>query len=101
MTFSAKIKEELCNLPIKTSESALAEFCGIILFANATKNSKIKIVTENKDVAHRASWLLKSLFGYDFDKKSGIVKDQCLCYTCNTFCSAKGTKFKKAAEQKK
>lgn len=69
MTFSAKIKEELCALPIKSSESALAEMCGMILFANATKSSRIKITTENKNIAHRASRLLKSLFGFDFDKK--------------------------------
>lgn len=69
MTFSAKIKEELCALPIKSPESALAEMCGMILFANATKSSRIKITTENKSIAHRASRLLKSLFGFDFDKK--------------------------------
>lgn len=69
MTFSAKIKEELCKMPLKNPESVLAECCGLILFANPTRKDKIKIITENKDVAHRASWLLKSLFGFDFDKK--------------------------------
>ena len=69
MTFSAKIKEELCKLPLKSLECVLAECCGLILFANSTRKDKIKIITENKDVAHRASWLLKSLFGFDFDKK--------------------------------
>ncbi|MBQ8003699.1 MAG: DNA-binding protein WhiA [Oscillospiraceae bacterium] len=69
MTFSAKIKEELCSLPIKHLEAALAELCGMVLFANATKNTKIKLTTENRNIAHRASWLLKSLFGFDFDKK--------------------------------
>ncbi len=69
MTFSAKIKEELCSLPIKNAEAALAELCGMVLFANATKSTKIKLTTENKSIAHRASWLLKSLFGFDFDKK--------------------------------
>lgn len=69
MTFSAKIKEELCKLPLKNPECVLAECCGLILFANSTRKDKIKIITENKDVAHRASWLLKSLFGFDFDKK--------------------------------
>ena len=69
MTFSAKIKEELCKLPLKNPECVLAECCGLVLFANSTRKDKIKIITENKDVAHRASWLLKSLFGFDFDKK--------------------------------
>jgi len=69
MTFSAKIKEELCSLTISNPENALAECCGMILFANATTSEKIKINTENKSIAHRASMLLKSLFGFDFDKK--------------------------------
>ena len=76
MTFSAKIKEELCKMPLKNPECVLAECCGLILFANSTKKDKIKIITENKDVAHRASWLLKSLFGFDFDKK--IIPAQAL-----------------------
>ena len=69
MTFSARIKEELSGLEIKNPEAALAECCGMILFANATRSDKIKIVTENRNVAHRASRLLKSLFAFDFDKK--------------------------------
>lgn len=69
MTFSAKIKEELCALPINNPECALAECCGMVLFANSTRSDKIKIITENKNVASRASWLLKSLFGFDFDRK--------------------------------
>ena len=69
MTFSARIKEELTSLDITNPECALAECCGMILFANSTKNNKIKITTENKNVAHRASTLLKTLFGFDFDKK--------------------------------
>lgn len=69
MTFSAKIKEEICSLSVNNPECALAECCGMILFANATSSDKIKIVTENKNVVHRASRLLKSLFGFDFDKK--------------------------------
>ncbi len=69
MTFSAKIKEELCRIPIDNPETALAECCGMILFANTIKTQKIKIITENSNVALRASRLLKSLFGFDFDRK--------------------------------
>ncbi|MBQ6847017.1 MAG: DNA-binding protein WhiA [Oscillospiraceae bacterium] len=69
MTFTAKIKEELCSITARSPDTALAECCGIILFANATRSDSIKITTENKNVAHRISWLLKSLFGFDFDKK--------------------------------
>ncbi len=69
MTFSAKIKEELCRIPIDNPETALAECCGMILFANTIKPQQIKIITENSNVALRASRLLKSLFGFDFDRK--------------------------------
>ncbi len=69
MTFSAKVKEELCRIPIDNPETALAECCGMVLFANTTKTNKLKIVTENANVALRASRLLKSLFGFDFDRK--------------------------------
>ena len=69
MTFSSKIKEELCSVNIKKQECALAECCGLLLFANATKSDKIKITTENSNIAHRASLLFKLLFGFDFDKK--------------------------------
>ena len=41
----------------------------MLLFANATKSNKLKITTENQHVAKRASRLLKTLFGFDFDKK--------------------------------
>lgn len=69
MTFTAQIKEELSSIEIKNPEAALAECCGMILFANSTTKDKIKIITENKNVAFRASRLLKSLFAFDFDKK--------------------------------
>ncbi len=69
MTFSAQIKEELSSIPIKTPKCALAEFCGMVFFSNTTTLERIKITTENKNVAHRASWLAKSLFGFDFDRK--------------------------------
>ena len=69
MTFTAQIKEELSTIEIKNPEAALAECCGMILFANATTKDRIKIITENKNVALRASRLLKSLFAFDFDKK--------------------------------
>lgn len=69
MTFSARIRSELCKIPLNNPELALAECCGMVLFANATRSDKIKITTENSEVARRASWLFKGLFGFDFDKK--------------------------------
>jgi len=69
MTFSARIKEELSTIELKSPECALAECCGMILFANTVTPDRIKIITENKNVALRASRILKTLFGFDFDKK--------------------------------
>ena len=44
MTFTAQIKEELSAIEIKNPEAALAECCGMILFANATTKDRIVAV---------------------------------------------------------
>lgn len=69
MTFSAGVKAELCRAPIDRERAAVAEVCGMLLFANQFSNRGLRITTENADFAHRASRLLKSLFGFDFDRK--------------------------------
>lgn len=69
MTFSAKVKAELCKMPIDKKRYALAEVCGIMLFANTFNSSTLRIYTENADFAQRATKLLKKLFGFDFDRK--------------------------------
>jgi len=69
MTFSAKVKAELCKCPITNGETALAEICGIVLFANTFDSRSLRITTENQDFAARVSRILKMLFGYDFDRK--------------------------------
>lgn len=77
MTFSAKVKAELCKVPIDKEKTAIAEMCGMLLFANQFGSRGLRITTENADFAHRASRLLKTLFGFDFDRKiipSGTVR---------------------------
>jgi len=69
MTFSATVKAELCNAPIDKYRIELAELCGMFLFANIFSPREIRITTENADFAHRASRILKMLFGFDFDRK--------------------------------
>ncbi len=69
MTFSAKVKAELCKCPIANEETALAEICGIVLFANTFDSRSLRITTENQDFAARVSRIIKMLFGYDFDRK--------------------------------
>ena len=69
MTFSATVKEELCNAAIDKYRVELAELCGMFLFANTFTSKEIRITTENPGFAHRASRILKTLFGFDFDRK--------------------------------
>lgn len=69
MTFSARVKAELCKCPVESADTALAEICGIVLFANTFDSRSLRITTENQDFAARVSKLLKMLFGFDFDRK--------------------------------
>ncbi|MBE6915886.1 MAG: DNA-binding protein WhiA [Ruminococcaceae bacterium] len=69
MTFSAQVKTELCKIPIEQEKCALAELCGITLFAQAFDARGLRIVTGSAEFAGRISKLFKLLFGFDFDKK--------------------------------
>lgn len=69
MTFSATVKAELCNAPIDKYRIELAELCGMLLFANTFSSHEVRITTENAEFAHRASRIMKMLFGFDFDRK--------------------------------
>ena len=69
MTFSATVKAELCKANIDKQRIILAEMCGMLLFANKFSSKEIRITTENADFAHRASRIMKMLFGFDFDRK--------------------------------
>ncbi|MBQ3055050.1 MAG: DNA-binding protein WhiA [Oscillospiraceae bacterium] len=69
MTFSAQVKAELCKVPIEHEKCALAELCGIVLFAQSFDARSLRIVTGNAELVGRVSRLLKLLFGFDFDKK--------------------------------
>lgn len=69
MTFSAKVKAELCKCPVDNANTALAEICGVVLFANTFDRRSLRITTENQDFAARVSRLVKMLYGFDFDRK--------------------------------
>lgn len=69
MTFSATVKAELCKAPIDRQRIALAEICGMLLFANKFSPREIRITTENADFVQRASRIMKALFGFDFDRR--------------------------------
>jgi len=69
MTFTAQVKAELCRVPIEHEKCALAELCGIVLFAQSFDARALRIVTGNPEFVGRISRLMKLLFGFDFDKK--------------------------------
>ncbi len=69
MTFTAQVKTELCKIPIEQEKCALAELCGIVLFAQSFDARALRIVTGSSEYVGRISKLMKLLFGFDFDKK--------------------------------
>ncbi len=71
MSFSLKVKEELCELPISEKGCALAECYGALLYCNTFSPKEIKIVTGGACFAHRLPRLLKKAFGLEFDKITG------------------------------
>ena len=62
MTFSSKVKNELCRVAVREDHSAAAELYGIFLFGNTFGTEGIRIVTENEAVSQRAKSLLKRVF---------------------------------------
>jgi len=67
MSFSANVKTELCRLPLSHHCCALAEGCGVLLYANSFSASEIRIVTESSDFAQRLPKLFQKAFGVRFD----------------------------------
>ena len=67
ISFSAKVKAEICrNIPQKRC-CALAECYGILLFCNSFSGDSIRIITESKDFAQLLPKLFKKAFGVSFD----------------------------------
>jgi DNA-binding protein WhiA len=78
VTFSSKVKNELCRVAVREDHSAAAELYGIFLFGNTFGTEGIRIVTENEAVSQRAKSLLKRVFNMSFVcSKTGrkIIKD--------------------------
>ena len=47
MSFAYDVKAELCKVPINRSCCAVAEGCGVLLYASAFTANEVRIVTEN------------------------------------------------------
>ena len=54
MSFAYDVKAELCKVPINRSCCAVAEGCGVLLYASAFTANEVRIVTENDEI-RRAS----------------------------------------------
>lgn len=63
MSFSQKVKEELCIQPMDKRCCILAESYGILLFANVFRADEIRLITQNEGLANRAGKLFSHAFG--------------------------------------
>ena len=67
MSFSSKVKSELCRAPLSRACCARAEAYGVLLYANTFSFREIKIITGSADFAQRLPRLMKKAFGLSFD----------------------------------
>ena len=68
MSFAYDVKAELCKAPINRSCCAVAEGCGVLLYASAFSAGEVRIVTENDEFAARLPRLFQKAFGVKFDE---------------------------------
>ena len=69
MTFSARVKEELCRGKLTKKCCAVAECYGILLFCNSWTSREARIVTESDAFAKRLPLLFRKAFHMDFDRR--------------------------------
>ena len=68
MSFAYDVKAELCKAPLSRSCCAVAEGCGVLLYASAFSAAEVRIVTENDEFAARLPRLFQRAFGVKFDE---------------------------------
>lgn len=73
MTFSARVKEELCRAKVSKKCCAVAECYGVLLFCNSWTSREVRIVTESEPFARRLPLLFRKAFHMDFDKRPDPV----------------------------
>lgn len=71
MTFSARVKEEICRRGLTKKCCALAECYGVLLFCNNWTGHEVRIVTESDAFARRLPQLFHKAFHMDFDRRPG------------------------------
>ena len=67
MSFSAKVKKELCRILLMSRLCAIAESYGIILSCTTVSAGQINIVMENIEFAERLPKLFYKESGLNFD----------------------------------
>ena len=75
MSFAYDVKAELCKVPINRSCCAVAEGCGVLLYASAFTANEVRIVTENDEFAARLPKLFQKAFSLRFDEFPDKSKD--------------------------
>ena len=68
MSFAYDVKAELCKAPLSRSCCAVAEGCGVLLYASTFSAGEVRIVTENDEFAARLPRLFQRAFGVKFDE---------------------------------
>ena len=68
MSFAYDVKAELCKAPLSRSCCAVAEGCGVLLYASTFSAGEVRIVTENDEFAARLPRLFQKAFGVKFDE---------------------------------
>ena len=67
MSFAGEVKRELCKAPLQRKCCALAESCGVLLYAGGFTSGEARIVTESEEFASRLPKLFQKAFGVRFD----------------------------------
>jgi hypothetical protein len=67
VSFAGEVKKELCRAPLQRRCCALAESCGVLLYAGSFSLSEVRIATESTEFAQRLPRLFQKAFSVEFD----------------------------------
>lgn len=75
MSFAYEVKAELCRAPLSRTCCAVAEGCGVLLYASVFSAGEVRIVTENDEFAARLPRLFRKAFSVIFDELPEKTQD--------------------------
>ncbi len=67
MSFSSRVKTEICKVLPPKKCCCIAQCYGVLLFCNTFHREEIRIVTESRELMGMLPKLLKKAFGFEFD----------------------------------